>query len=146
MENTMKVKTYAFPQCKEKISPNELIRSTHTFYTRTLNGVKNSEHSWIAEEIKITDGLEVLMDIETFYENKFSLTNREMFFGEFPENATSENLELELLEFKGTIHKFRCECILREYTCKIEDYGNWKKKLDIYDVWRILDLEEKNGL
>lgn len=142
----MKVETYSYPDCKNKVSPNELIRTTHTFYTRTLIGIKEKEGLWIQEEIKIQDGLEVLLDVETFYENKFSLRDRDMRFGEYPSNATIDNLQLELVEFVGFISKFQCECILREYTCKLHEYNFWKEKLDIYDVWRILDLEEEHGL
>ena len=142
----MKIETYSYPDCKSKVSNNELIRTTHTFYTRTLIGIKETDSLWIQEEIKIQDGLEVLLDGETFHENKFSLRDRDMRFGEYPSNATIDNLQLELVEFIGVISKFKCECILREYTCKLHEYNFWKKKLDIYDVWRILDLEEELGL
>ena len=142
----MKIETYSYPDCKGKVSNNELIRTTHTFYTRTLIGIKETDSLWIQEEIKIQDGLEVLLDGETFHENKFSLRDRDMRFGEYPSNATIDNLQLELVEFIGVISKFKCECILREYTCKLHEYNFWKKKLDIYDVWRILDLEEEHGL
>lgn len=142
----MKIETYSYPDCKSKVSNNELIRTTHTFYTRTLIGIKETDSLWIQEEIKIQDGLEVLLDGETFHENKFSLRDRDMRFGEYPSNATIDNLQLELVEFIGVISKFKCECILREYTCKLHEYNFWKKELDIYDVWRILDLEEEHGL
>ena len=142
----MKIETYSYPDCKSKVSANELIRTTHTFYTRTLIGIKETESLWIQEEVKIQDGLEVLLDVETFYGNKMSLRDRDMRFGEYPSNATIENLQLELVEFIGVISKFKCECILREYTCKMHEYNFWNKKLDIYDVWRILDLEEEHGL
>ena len=142
----MKIETYSYPDCKSKVSNNELIRTTHTFYTRTLIGIKETDSLWIQEEIKIQDGLEVLLDGETFHENKFSLRDRDMRFGEYPSNTTIDNLQLELVEFIGVISKFKCECILREYTCKLHEYNFWKKKLDIYDVWRILDLEEEHGL
>ncbi len=141
----MKIETYSYPYCKSKVSANELIRTTHTFYTRTLTGIEK-ESLWIKEEIKIQEGLEVLLDVETFYENKMSLRDRDLRFGEYPDNATIDNLQLELVEFIGVISKFKCECILREYTCKLREYNFWKKKLDIYDVWRILDLEEEHGL
>lgn len=142
----MKIPTYGFPQCKEMVSSNELIRSTHTFYTRIFNGLKNVEKTFIPEETKITDGLEVLINIEQYYAYKFDLMNKELFFGEFPEHATSDNLKLELIEFRGVFSKYDCECIIKEYTCIRNEYSYWKKELDIYDVWRILDLEEEKGL
>ena len=142
----MEIKTYTYPDCKSMVSANELIRSTHTFYTRTLSGLQNSESLWVSENIRITDGLEVMMDVDGYYENEFQLRDREMSFGEYPQNATYENLELEVTEFSGYSTRFYCKCVLREYTCKIRDYESWKEKLDIYDAWRVMDLEEEHGL
>lgn len=142
----MKIKTYTYPDCRSMVSANELIRSTHTFYTRTLSGLQNSESLWVSENIRITDGLEVLMDVDGYYEDKFRLRDREMSFGEYPQNATYETIELELTQFSGYSIKYQCKCILKEYTCKIKDYESWKEKLDIYDVWKVMDLEEEHGL
>ena len=142
----IKIKTYGYPEYKTKVSPNELIRTTYTFYTRLLNGVSKVEDAWIAKEVGIIDGLEVMIDEESFYRDKLDMRSNGMSFGEYPPNATAENIQLEVEQYDGYIQMYSCECILRVYTCKLHEYEFWKNELDLYDYWRILDLEEKNGL
>ena len=142
----IKIKTYGYPEYKTKVSPNELIRTTYTFYTRLLNGVSKVEDAWIAKEVGIIDGLEVMIDEESFYRDKLDMRSNGMSFGEYPPNATAENIQLEVEQYDGYIKMYSCECILRMYTCKLHEYEFWKNELDLYDYWRILDLEEKHGL
>lgn len=142
----IKIPTYGYPEYKTKVSPYELIRTTYTFHTRVLNGVDKVEGTWIEKEVRITDGLEVMIDEEGFYRDKSDLRNSELSFGEYPPNATAENIQLEIEQYKGYLERYSCECILRVYTCKLHEYEFWKNELDLYDYWKILDLEEKHGL